>query len=162
MALIGARLKMPGLVHHNLAFLLSNDFLYSGLFTSHNPNLRIFNSDALCSYPAVIAESLVYSRPGIIELLPAWSDEHQNGKITNLQCRTQAEIVELSWDMKKGILECTIRSKKKQEINLLNSHYDVIWTEKGDSEKMRIEKGMPYLISFKKNEHKSYTLEIVK
>jgi len=102
MALIGARLKQQDLLYKNLHFILSNNFIYSGLFTSHNPNLQIYNSDALCSFPAVKAEALVYSRPGFIELLPAWSPHFPDGCITNIQCRTRAVIEELNRNNRKG------------------------------------------------------------
>lgn len=160
MALIGARLKLPDLVQHNLTFLLSNDFLYKGLFTSHNPNLRIFNSDALCSFPAVVGESLVYSRPQMIELLPAWSKEQPAGSITNIPCRSLAEIKELTWDLGKGVIECSILSNKKQTISLINRHYDITWTEKTNPEKVISKKGEAIEVSFEKGEIKTFVLNI--
>ncbi len=162
MALIGARLKMPDLVQHNLTFLLSNDFLYNGLFTSHNPNLRIFNSDALCSFPAVVGESLVYSRPQMIEILPAWSREQPSGSIRNIPCRTQAVVKELIWDLEKGVVECSVLSNKKQTISLINRHYDITWTERATSVNVKSNKGEAIEVSFEKGEVKSFILNIEK
>ena len=159
MALIGARLKQPDLVEKNLRFMLSNKFLYSGLFTSHNPNLRIFNSDALCSFPAVISESLVYSRPGFIELLPAWSDDQTNGKITNTPCRTQAIVKELSWDMDAKTIECSIQSLQKQDIELMIRRSDSAWEEKSKSYSM--EKGISTKVSFQAGETKIFKIKLM-
>jgi hypothetical protein len=162
MALIGARLKMPELVKHNLTFLLSNDFLYKGLFTSHNPNLRIFNSDALCSFPAVVSESLVYSRPKMIELLPAWSDQQPAGSISNIPCRTQAEVKELKWDFEKGMIECSILSNKKQTISIINRHFDITWNERPGSEEKYTGRGEAIEVTFEKGETKTFVLNIEK
>lgn len=159
MALIGARLKQPDLVSKNLLFMLSNKFLYSGLFTSHNPNLRIFNSDALNSFPTVISESLVYSRPGFIELLPAWKEDQAKGKITNIPCRTQALVKELSWDMKEGSVVCTVFSKKKQEINVMIRRSDSVWNENGERKPVR--KGESLMVSFEENETKTFLIKMM-
>jgi len=116
-ALIGARLKQPNLVYGNLLFLLTEDYLYSSLFTSHNPG-RIFNSDALHSIPAIVLEMLVYSRPGEIELMPACSEALAKGKVTGVMCRTWAKVDSMEWDFPKGELKATITSRKAQRIRL--------------------------------------------
>ena len=117
MALIGARLKDADLVHGNLLFLLKNDYLNASLFTYHNPG-RIYNSDALHSIPGVMLEALVYSRPGEIELLPAWPKQLGRGSVTNVGCRTQAKLTELHWDYEKGTVYADIESFKKQRVVL--------------------------------------------
>ena len=83
-ALIASRLKEADKVYNNLLFMLTNNYLFSSLFTSHNPNLHIYNADALNSLPAVILEMLVYSCPGVIELLPACPEKLNKGKITGV------------------------------------------------------------------------------
>ena len=160
MALIGARLKDPALVSKNLRFLLTNDFLYNGLFTSHNPHLRIFNSDALNSFPAVISEALIFSRPGFIELLPAWNETLPAGIITNQLCRTQAKIDILSWNMDKGVVECTISSLKEQDVELMLRHYDAEWKIQGEKESVIIKKGESEKVHFNKGEKKKILIKI--
>lgn len=118
-ALIAARLKEADKVYENLLFMLTNNYVFTSLFTSHNPNLEIYNSDALNSLPAAILEMLVYSRPGVIELLPACSDKMKKGKITGVMCRTQASVENLEWDFEKGLVQATITSKVDQEIELI-------------------------------------------
>ncbi len=117
-ALIAARLKEADKVYNNLLFMLTNNYLFSSLFTSHNPNLHIYNADALNSLPAVILEMLVYSRPGVIELLPALSKKLTKGKITGIKCRTQATVEELEWDFNKGFVKAMISSDIDQKVEL--------------------------------------------
>lgn len=159
MALIGARLKQPNLVSKNLLFMLSNKFLYRGLFTSHNPNLRIFNSDALCSFPAVIAEALVYSRPGFIELLPAWDSDMAKGKITNIACRTQAVVKALSWNMDEKTIQCTVFSSANQELSFMLRRYDTLWEY--DVSSVKRGKGALLRVNFKRGETKTFTVKII-
>ncbi len=113
--LIAARLKKADLVYNNLLYILKNNYLYSSLVTSHNPN-AIYNTDALLSVPAVILEMLVYSRPGIIEFLPALSEKFSKGSVSGVLCRTQAKIETLSWDMVGKSMTAKVSSGKKQEI----------------------------------------------
>ena len=118
MALIGSRLKMDELVYGNLLFMLKNDYVYRGLFTSHNPN-QIFNADMLNSLPAVVMEMLLYSRPGVIELLPACSSKLTKGAITGIKCRTQATVENLEWDFIHKKIKATISSDKNQSIEFM-------------------------------------------
>lgn len=118
MALIGSRLKMDELVYGNLLFMLKNDYIYRSLFTSHNPN-RIYNADMLNSLPAVVMEMLVYSRPGVIELMPACSPKFTKGKITGIKCRTQATVETLEWNFEEKKINVVISSGKDQTIELL-------------------------------------------
>jgi len=117
-ALIASRLKEADKVYNNLLFMLTNNYLFSSLFTSHNPNLHIYNADALNSLPAVILEMLVYSRPGVIELLPACPKKLNKGKITGVKCRTQATVESLEWNFDKGEVKAVISSDVDQEVEL--------------------------------------------
>ncbi|EMI22885.1 Alpha-L-fucosidase [Rhodopirellula maiorica SM1] len=116
-ALIGTRLKQPELVYGNLLFLMQGNYFYRSLFTSHNPGV-IYNSDALHSIPSVIMEMLVYSRPGVIEFLPACSDKLPKGSIQGVMCRTQARVDSLRWDFPRRELTAVVTSKKAQTIQI--------------------------------------------
>jgi alpha-L-fucosidase 2 len=118
MALIGSRLKMDELVYENLIFMLKNDYIYRSLTTCHNPNV-IYNADMLNSLPAVVMEMLVYSRPGVIELLPACSSRLNSGKISGVNCRTQATIESMEWNFQEKRVVAAISSKKDQTIELM-------------------------------------------
>jgi hypothetical protein len=118
MALIGTRLKDAELVHGNLSFMLSNDFVLPSLFTYHNPN-RIYNSDMLHSLPAVVMEMLVYSRPGLIELIPSLSDKLANGSISGVKCRGRMEVENLTWDLEAKKLSVILVSDIDQKVELM-------------------------------------------
>lgn len=117
MALIGARLKDHQLVHDNLRFMLSNNYVLPSLFTYHNPG-RIYNADMLHSLPAVVIEMLIASRPGEIELLPALSNKLPAGQLSGVGCRCQTTAESLRWDLPNGKLELTLRSTIDQPITL--------------------------------------------
>ncbi len=116
-ALIATRLKKADLVYSNLLFLMKNDYLYNSLVTSHNPGV-IYNTDALHSIPAVILEMLVFSKPGIIEFLPALSEKFSKGSVSGVLCRTQAKVEHLEWDMANKTMTANVSSGKKQNIRL--------------------------------------------
>ncbi|WP_347839382.1 glycoside hydrolase N-terminal domain-containing protein [uncultured Draconibacterium sp.] len=117
-ALHAARLKRADLVYENLSYLLENGYFYRSLVTSHNPENKIYNTDALHSLPAVVIESLIYSRPGTIEFLPAWSEKLPKGKIEGVACRTQAVVDFLEWNFQEKELNATITSLQNQKIKL--------------------------------------------
>ncbi|MDN0196247.1 RICIN domain-containing protein [Streptomyces sp. S.PNR 29] len=66
--------------------------------TSHNPNLDIYNCDAANTIPAVLGEALVYTRPGVLEILPALPDQLTKGTINGVRGRNRITIQSLSWD----------------------------------------------------------------
>jgi hypothetical protein len=117
MALVGTRLKDPDLVHGNLAFLMSNRYVNRSLVTNHNPG-RIYNVDASTSLPGVVLEALVYSRPGVIGLLPAWSEKIPIGSVSNVLCRTAASVDNLAWNLENDSISATITSKKDQAVEI--------------------------------------------
>ncbi len=158
MALIGARLKDPKLVSDNIRFILTHRFLFRGLFTSHNPNHRIFNADALNAFPAVISEALLFSRPGFIELLPAWDKTLPSGYITNQLCRTQARADSLAWNLKKGTVSCVVTSLKDQEIELMLRYYNAVWNI--DGKEIFLKAGEIYKTRFDKGEKKEITIKL--
>ena len=154
MALIGTRLKNPEIVHDNLYFLLKNNFLYNSLFTSHNPNLQIYNSDALCSMPAVVLESLVYSRPGFIEFFPAMDIKFPKGKASNINCRTKALVKELQWNNKTGEYKISIESQVEQELTIMFRHYNTSISINGE-ESGEVTKGEQFKLGFRAGEIKT-------
>jgi alpha-L-fucosidase 2 len=159
MALIGARLKDSELVYGNLRYMMSNDYLYSSLFTSHNPG-RIYNSDMLCSLPAVIMEMLVFSKPGEIELLPALSEKIPFGSIAGVKCRTFAALEHLEWDFRIKKVGARISSLTDQSIKIryrngINSvKVDGLLTESG------IINGSYIELQFKAGESKSIEMDM--
>ena len=75
--------------------------------------------DAQAGIPAIIMEMLLYSRPGVIEVLPALPPALVKGSISGMLPRTFARINKLAWDMEAGLLSLTVTSVKKQDLTLI-------------------------------------------
>ncbi len=153
-ALIAARLKKSDLVYGNLLFLMRNNYLYNSLVTSHNPGV-IYNTDALHSIPAVILEMLVFSKPGVIEFLPALSEKLPKGSVSGVLCRTQAKVENLKWDMVGKNMKAKVSSRKKQ--NILFQLRKAITEAKVNGEKVSLE-GDTFFTNFEAGETKTIEL----
>ena len=64
-------------------------------------------------------EMLAYSRPGVIEVLPALPATLVKGSINGMLARTFARIDKLAWDMEARTVELTVTSLRKQDITLI-------------------------------------------
>jgi len=117
-AFCAARTKYPQLFRQNLYTLMRYDYIQPNLVTRNNPGWCP-NTDVLCGLPGLVSEALVYSKPGVIELLPAWSPDLPNGSMQGIRCRTQATVESLEWDLEKKEVTATISSFKDQWITLL-------------------------------------------
>jgi len=95
-ALMAARLKDVEKVRTNLHRLASRRYFYSNMATSCRPGQKICNLDASLSLPRLVMEMLVFSRPGHIELLPAWPKDYPDGSITGVLVRG-GHKVDLAW-----------------------------------------------------------------
>ncbi len=120
-ALIGARLKDNILVEIQLRQLIEQGYVSTSLRCSREP-YGIPIPDAQAGIPAVMMEMLAYSRPGIIELLPALPPALIRGSINGMLARTFAKIDKLSWDIEAGTVDVTITSMRKQDITLIVRH----------------------------------------
>jgi hypothetical protein len=120
-ALVGTRLKDNILVEIQLRQLLEQGYVSTALRCSREP-YAIPVPDAQAGIPAILMEMLAYSRPGVVELLPALPAALSKGTINGMLVRTSARIDKLSWDMEAGTVDVTITSKKKQDISLIVRH----------------------------------------
>jgi len=118
-ALARARLKDGAGVYANLLKILGRNMVWRSLMTSHNPNLEIYNCDAANTIPAVLAEAVVYTRPGILELLPALPDQLSRGTITGVRGRNRILVQSLSWDTAARTATATVTSAVAQDITLI-------------------------------------------
>ena len=134
-ALMAARLKDIGKVTKNLHRLASRKYFYNNLSTSCRDHQKIFNLDCSLSLPRLIMEMLVFSRPGHIELLPAWPADYPDGKITGVLVRGGHKL-DISWKdgkllkaalhtgcdgvctVKYGKIERNVRFKGKESLDL--------------------------------------------
>jgi hypothetical protein len=117
-ALVGARLKDNVIVDIQLRQLIEQGYVSTALRCSREPYGRPV-PDAQGGIPTIIMEMLLYSRPGVIEVLPALPEALVKGSIQGMLARTFARIDKLSWDMEARIVDITITSLRKQDVTLI-------------------------------------------
>ncbi len=120
-ALAGARLKDSLIVNIQLRQLLEQGYVSAALRCSRDPYAGPV-PDAQGGIPAIIMEMLAYSRPSVIEVLPALPPSLVKGSINGMLARTFARIDRLAWDMDARTVDVTITSLKKQDITLVTRH----------------------------------------
>jgi alpha-L-fucosidase 2 len=62
---------------------------------------------------------LLYSRPGVIEMLPALPPTLKRGAINGMLARTFARIDKLKWDMETRTVDLSMTSFRKQDVTLI-------------------------------------------
>jgi hypothetical protein len=62
---------------------------------------------------------LAYSRPGVIEVLPALPPSLGKGSMNGMLLRTFARLDKLAWDMEARTVELIVTSVKKQDVELI-------------------------------------------
>ena len=117
-ALVGARLKDCFMVDTQLRQLIEEGYVASTLRCSHDPYAWPM-PDAQGGILSIVMEMLLYSRPGVIEVLPALPPSLLKGSINGMLARTFARIDKLSWDMQARTVDLTITSVIKQDITLI-------------------------------------------
>jgi len=117
-ALVGARLKDCFMVDTELRQLIEQGYFATTLRSSHDPYAWPM-PDAQGGIQTIMMEMLAYSRPGVIEVLPALPPSLLNGSINGILARTFARIDKLSWDMNTRTVDVTITSVIKQDITLI-------------------------------------------
>ncbi len=118
-ALIGARLKDSYIVDSELRQLLEQGYVGVTLLCPHDPYANMRIPDAQGGIPAVMMEMLAYSRPGVIEVLPALPPSLTRGSINGMLLRTFARLDRLEWNMDTRTVELTVTSMRKQEVTLI-------------------------------------------
>ncbi|MCX6335448.1 MAG: glycoside hydrolase N-terminal domain-containing protein [Bacteroidia bacterium] len=76
-------------------------------------------SDAQGGIPAIIMEMLAYSRPGVIEVLPALPASLIKGSISGMLLRTFARLDKLTWNMDTRTVDLTVTSLRAQDVTLI-------------------------------------------
>ncbi len=117
-ALVGARLKDSYLVDTELRQLIEEGNVGPTLRCSHDPYAYPM-PDAQGGIPTIMMEMLAYSRPGVIEVLPALPASLATGSMNGLLLRTSARLTKLSWDMNARTVDLTITSTRKQDVTLI-------------------------------------------
>lgn len=114
-ALVGARLKDSYLVDTELRQLIEEGNVGETLRCSHDPYSYVM-PDAQGGIPTIMMEMLAYSRPGVVEVLPALPPSLTRGSIHGMLLRTFARLNNLSWDLEARTVDLTITSLRKQDV----------------------------------------------
>jgi alpha-L-fucosidase 2 len=117
--LVGARLKDSFIVDILLRQLLEEGFVGATFTCPHDPYTSMRIADAQGGIPAIIMEMLAYSRPGVIEVLPALPATLTEGSINGMLLRTFAKLDKLSWNMNSRTVDMTVTSFRKQDVTLI-------------------------------------------
>jgi hypothetical protein len=120
-ALVGARLKDHIIVDVQLRQLMEQGYVSTALRCSREPYGQPV-PDAQGGIPAIIMEMLAYSRPGVIEVLPALPPALVKGSIHGMLLRTFARLDKLIWDMDARTADLSITSARKQDVTLIARH----------------------------------------
>ncbi len=120
-ALVGARLKDIYMVDTELRQLIEQGYVATTLRCSHDP-YAFPMPDAQGGIQTIIMEMLLYSRPGVIEVLPALPPSLGKGSINGMLARTFARIDKLAWDMEARTAELTVTSFRKQDVTLIGRY----------------------------------------
>ncbi|HOU00879.1 MAG TPA: glycoside hydrolase N-terminal domain-containing protein [Bacteroidales bacterium] len=117
--LAAARLKDGFLVDSQLRLMIEQGFVSTTFICPHDPYAAMRIADAQGGIPAIMMEMLAYSRPGVIEVLPALPPSLTKGSINGMLLRTFAKLDRLNWNLDDRIVDLTVTSVKKQDVTLI-------------------------------------------
>jgi alpha-L-fucosidase 2 len=117
-ALVGARLKDSYMVDSELRQLIEEGNVGPSFRCSHDP-YAFPMPDAQGAIPTIMMEMLAYSRPGVIEVLPALPPSLVKGSIDGMLLRTFARLNKLAWDMEVRTVDLTVTSVTRQDVTLI-------------------------------------------
>lgn len=117
-ALIGAKLESTEIVTEALEGLMHSSIYYDSLMTNHHTDASSgYCTDFAIGYVGIVNESLVFSEPGAVQLLPALPlSGFDAGSIGGLRLRSNAVLTDMTWSLSKGTVTATISSEKAQTI----------------------------------------------
>jgi alpha-L-fucosidase 2 len=97
-------------------FTYHNDWRHMGLNCAWG-KMPPFQIDANFGITAAVLEMLVFSKPGLIKLLPALPAKWTSGKVAGIRCRGGI-TVDMEWDVATGVLSATLTSSRDQRLSL--------------------------------------------
>ena len=77
-------------------------------------------ADAANALPAVLAEALLYTRPGVLELLPALPEQWEKGVISGVRGRGGIRVHTLEWDLSARTAAVTVTADTTQDVTLIS------------------------------------------
>ena len=109
-ALVEARLKNVDGLEGVLIYLLTNNYQYTSMMTSHNDNHNsTYCTDSAFGIMGAVNESLLYSNTGVVEILPTLLYSAEKGSITGLRARCNTEV-DINWDVNSWKASTTLTS----------------------------------------------------
>ena len=124
-ALAAARLRDARLAGRLLAALTGHAFFFRSLMSSHYPKRTVYNADAACALPGVLAEMLVDSAPGLdetcpsrIDLLPTVPAFLPSGRLRGARTLAGVRVVSLRWDAATGEAEAVLKSARECAVEI--------------------------------------------
>ena len=109
------------MVDSELRQLIEEGYVGPTLRCSHDPYVQPM-PDAQGGLQLILIEMLAYSRPGVIEVLPALPPSLVKGAINGMLLRTFARLDTLAWDMDAQTVDLTVTSARAQEVTLIARH----------------------------------------
>jgi alpha-L-fucosidase 2 len=120
-ALVGTRLKDSYMVDSELRQLIEEGYVGPTLRCSHDPYAYAM-PDAQGGLQRIMIEMLAYSRPGVIEVLPALPPSLVKGAVNGMLLRTFARLDRLAWDMDARTVDVRVTSARTQDVTLMARH----------------------------------------
>ena len=136
-ALQAARLGDMDKITKNLDRFSHRYYVYNSLVTSHDPDHRIYNLDAVLSLPRLFMEMLVYTEPEKIELLPAWPEGYADGRLKGIRV-FGGHTLDLAW-ANGEVTEAVLHAAQ-------DGPYEVAY--RGRTKQLDLSAGEDYAISF--------------
>lgn len=115
-ALCAARLGRGDVIADSMKMMLAGGAVYPSFMTAHYDHHEVFNVDANGAFPELIHQTVLFSLPGRIELLPALPEEMKKGTVKGMRCRGQLTVLQLEWDAQIGRIYLVIQSEIEQEV----------------------------------------------
>lgn len=107
-ALVEARLKNVTGFENVLKYLLTNNYQYSSMMTSHNNNhSSTYCTDSAFGIMGAINESLLYSSDDVVEILPTLLSSSDKGSISGLRARCNAQC-DVKWNINEWSSSVTV------------------------------------------------------
>ena len=113
-----ARLGEGEVLYEVLSRLATRRYIFPSMMMSYWPGLNGFGFDPVGTIPEAINNALVFSRDGVVDLLPALPRAWTRGELRGTLARGQLKIDSLAWNILLGRIRVQLTSRKDQTFTL--------------------------------------------